>query len=57
MNEAGSDRSFKLELFLGDEFTQGIYMYNSGARVAIHNQTHFPLIATEGKDLTTKYDL
>ena len=23
MNEPGSDRSFKLELFLGDDFTQG----------------------------------
>jgi hypothetical protein len=27
MNEAGSDQSFKLELYLGDDFSQGIFMF------------------------------
>lgn len=55
INEPGSDRSFKLELFLGDEFTQGIYMQQSGARVVVHNQSITPLIEAEGKELATNY--
>jgi hypothetical protein len=55
MNEAGSDRSFKLELFLGDEWSQGIYMVQSGARVVVHNQSVTPLIDVEGQDLSTNY--
>lgn len=55
INEPGSDRSFKLELFLGDEFTQGIFMQQSGARVVVHNQSITPLIEAEGKELSTNY--
>jgi hypothetical protein len=55
INEPGSDRSFKLELFLGDEFKQGIYMDQSGARVVVHNQSITPLMEQEGKDLSTNY--
>ncbi|CAF0708691.1 unnamed protein product [Brachionus calyciflorus] len=55
MNEPGSDRSFKLELFLGDEFSQGIWMQQSGARVIVHNQSVEALIEAEGKELATNY--
>ena len=57
MNEAGSDRSFNLQLYLGDEFSQGEFMFSSGAVVAIHNQSVQPLMAAEGKFLSTKFDL
>jgi hypothetical protein len=53
MNEAGSDRSLRIELFLGDEFSQGKYLYNSGAHVVVHNQSITPLIETEGRDIST----
>lgn len=48
VNEAGSDRSLKLELFIGDDATQSQYMLNSGARVVVHNQTITPIINSEG---------
>lgn len=55
MSEPGSDRSFKLELFLGDEFNLGNYMIQSGAIVVIHNQSYTPLIEQEGLLLSTNY--
>jgi hypothetical protein len=54
MNEAGSERSFKLEIYLGDEFTQNQFMYASGALVTIHKQDLKPLVVAEGKFLATK---
>jgi hypothetical protein len=54
MNEAGSERSFKLELYLGDEFSQNQFMYASGAIVTIHKQDLNPLVAAEGKFFATK---
>jgi hypothetical protein len=35
MNEAGSDRSLKLELYLGDEFSENEFMYSGGAIASI----------------------
>ena len=55
MNEPGSDHSFKLELFLGDEIALGYYMIQSGAVVVIHNQSYTPLIEQEGLLLSTNY--
>lgn len=55
INEPGSERSFKLELFLGDEFSQGIWMQQSGAKVIVHNQTVNPLVEAEGQELATNY--
>ena len=55
INEAGSDRSLKLELFLGDDVTQSQFIMNSGARIVVHNQTVYPLISSEGKDISTGF--
>ena len=55
MTEPGSDRSFKLELFLGDEISLGNYMIQSGAIVVIHNQSYTPLVEQEGLLLSTNY--
>ena len=55
ISEAGSDKSFKLELFLGDEFYQSEYALNSGARVLIHNQSITPIYQSEGKDVASGY--
>lgn len=55
ITEPGSDRSFKLELFLGDEWSQGIFMEQSGGVVVVHNQSTTPMLQTEGKQLATNY--
>jgi hypothetical protein len=55
INEAGSDRSLKLELFLGDDAAQSQYILNSGARIIVHNQTVSPIISSEGTDISTGF--
>lgn len=55
VNEAGSDRSLNLELFIGDDATQSQYMLNSGARVVVHNQSISPIISSEGIDIATGF--
>lgn len=55
INEAGSDQSLKLELFLGYDLTQSQYILNSGARVIIHNQSFTPIISSEGIDVPTGF--
>ena len=55
ITESGSDKSFRLEIFLGDEFAQGAFMYQSGARIAIHNQSKVPDLISEGLDASTNY--
>jgi acid-sensing ion channel 2 len=55
VNEAGSDRSLRLELFLGDDGFQSQFILNSGARVVIHNQNTTPIISSEGKDISTGF--
>ena len=55
ISEAGSDKSFKIELFLGDEFIQSEFLLNSGARVIVHNQSITPIFTSEGRDVASGY--
>lgn len=55
INEAGSDQSLKLELFLGYDLTQSQFILNSGARVVVHNQTTKPIINNEGLDIPSGF--
>lgn len=55
INEAGSDQSLKLELFLGYDLTQSQYILNSGARVVVHNQSVRPIISNEGMDIPSGF--
>ncbi|CAF0708689.1 unnamed protein product [Brachionus calyciflorus] len=55
VNDAGSDQSLKLELFLGYDLTQSQYILNSGARVVVHNQSVDPIISSEGIDVPTGF--
>jgi hypothetical protein len=55
ISEAGSDKSFKIELFLGDEFIQSEFLLNSGARVIVHNQSVTPIFTSEGRDVASGY--
>ena len=55
ISEAGSDKSFKIELFLGDEFVQSKFVLNSGARVIVHNQSVTPIFTSEGRDVASGY--
>jgi hypothetical protein len=55
ISEAGSDKSFQLELFLGDEYLQSEFLMNSGARVIVHNQSITPILTSEGRDVASGY--
>lgn len=55
ISEAGSDKSFRLELYLGDESFQSEFLLNSGARVIVHNQSVTPLFESEGRDVASGY--
>lgn len=55
ISEAGSDRSFRMDIFLGDDKFQNDFIPNSGARIVIHNQSNTPIISSEGFDISTGY--
>jgi hypothetical protein len=55
ISEAGSDKSLKIDLFLGDEFIQSEFLLNSGARVIVHNQSVTPIFKSEGRDVASGY--
>jgi acid-sensing ion channel 2 len=55
ISQAGSDKSFQLELFLGDESVQSDFLLNSGARVIVHNQSITPIYQSEGRDVASGY--
>ena len=55
INEAGSDRSFRVELLIGEDAEQSEFILNSGARIVVHNQSVTPIISSEGKDISTQF--
>lgn len=56
ISETGSDRSLRLELFLGiDDTNNTKFMANSGLRVLVHNQNRFPMLSSEGVDISTGF--
>ena len=55
ISEAGSDKSFQLELFICDDWDQSEFQMNSGIRIIVHNQSVTPLLTSEGKNLASGY--
>ena len=55
VGEPGSVHGLRLQLFLGDEFSQEEYTIYSAARIVIHNQNITPIIESEGKDIPTGF--
>lgn len=55
INEAGSDKSLRLELFLGDDYKQTQFILNSGIRLIIHNQSINPIPLSDGFDIATGF--
>ncbi|CAF0708693.1 unnamed protein product [Brachionus calyciflorus] len=56
INEAGTDRSLKLELYLGlDRFNLTKFVTNNGVKIVVHNQSVTPIISSDGIDITTGF--
>jgi hypothetical protein len=56
INNAGSGSALQIELFVGDDSSDSVFISTSGAYIVVHNQSVTPLLESEGIHAATNFE-